>query len=575
MASANTTTDTQSIDVLGLQPNQNYIIKVYAVHTASDGTVTHSDYSVPLNITTPAYAPGGNFAATNDGTDIQLNGGSLFAGTFGTSPGSINVVTDTVDGTGVILNQTGLAGYNSGVQEFYLDASTGNAYFAGTIGATIIESAGYDPANPTDGSDFATVAGTDGNIGMAINLNNGSITSSNFRIDTSGNAFFAGSVTGTATINGTAASTVVSNAASGKLKNVTFTQDTQPTALNIGDLWYDSGHGFKMYRWNGTTWSSVQDTAIGNAASAALAAQQSANGKNVIIYGAKTPPPPNNLDITYGQAPDLKYYQIANATKSTSVNKTTGAVTTTTTDAINTFPTQFNNTTNNIAGDTWFVLNINGSVIAQYTVSADASKWLWTTVSGQIIGNLDAGKITAGTLSAVSINNNSGTFAVDTYGNLTATSAYITGAIVGSTITGGTIQTALTGNRIVINDSNNTGKIGFYSTVTAGIYAAPGEILVGATDNSDSGGISTATIGISSPNFDSRYDTPALMSLTSYSDGTSGIIAQASTFQLAGSVISGSSKNTLRGITTQTSAVIAGTTATGYNEGDIMFVYTA
>lgn len=458
--SANTTTNTQSIDVLGLQPNQNYIIKVYAVRTASDGTVTHSDYSIPLNITTPAYAPGGNFVASNNGTDIQLNGGSLFAGTFGKSPGLINVVTDTVDGTGVILNQTGLAGYNSGTQEFYLDAATGNAYFAGTIGATIIESTAYSPTDPIDGSAYAS-AGS----GMAINLANGSITSEQFRIDTSGNAFFAGAVGANATINGTLASTVVSNAATGITKNVTFTQSTQPTALNIGDLWYDTGHGYKSYRWDGTTWVNVQDTSIATALTASLAAQTSASGKNTIIYGAKTPPSPYSSDVTYGQAPNLTYYQITPGTTSTSVNTTTGAVTTTPTTAINTFPQTINNTTYNIAGDTWFVLNINGSVIAQYTVSSDATQWVWTTVSNQVIGNIDAGKITSGTLSAVNINNNTGTFAVDTYGNLKATSAYISGAIVGSTVTGSSISNTVNTSmetpqdfgRITISTDTSTG----------------------------------------------------------------------------------------------------------------------
>lgn len=417
--------------VEGLNPNTPYSIDIRAVTTDASGNTIYSEWSPKLNLITPGYSTdGNNFQSVNNATDIQLSGGSIFAGTFDTSTGIIDVVNDNVSGSGVILNQTGLLGVNSGTKQFYIDARTGNAYFAGTIQATIIESTGY--TGVTDGTAYST-------SGTAFNLNNGSITSKNFRIDTSGNAYFAGTVAGTATINGTPASQVVSNAATGITKNVTFTQGTQPTALNIGDLWYDSSNGFKSYRWNGTSWVSIQDTAIASAASAAstantnaLAAQASANGKNRIIYGAKTPPSPHNTDVTYGQAPDLTYYQITQGTTTTSVNSSTGSVTTSTTGQVNTFPSSISNTSGNIAGDTWFVLNISGNVIAQYTVNAAVTQWVWTQVSSQIIGNLDAGMITTGTLSAVNINNNTGTFAVDTYGNLKATSAYISGQIVGA-----------------------------------------------------------------------------------------------------------------------------------------------
>lgn len=64
------------------------------------------------------------------------------------------------------------------------DITTGT--FSGDrISAGIIDSVGY--SGVTDGSSFAT-------NGTAINLNNGSITSEQFRIDSSGNAAFAGSL---------------------------------------------------------------------------------------------------------------------------------------------------------------------------------------------------------------------------------------------------------------------------------------------------------------------------------------------------------------------------------------------
>ena len=45
-------------------------------------------------------------------------------------------------------------------------------------------------------------------------------------------------------------------------KVATFYQDTPPTAEGDGDLWVDTDDGNKLYRWSGTAWTVVQDTAI-------------------------------------------------------------------------------------------------------------------------------------------------------------------------------------------------------------------------------------------------------------------------------------------------------------------------
>ena len=44
----------------------------------------------------------------------------------------------------------------------------------------------------------------------------------------------------TGTVNGTAASTVVTNAATGAGKPQPFKQNDPPTSLQIGDIWYDT-----------------------------------------------------------------------------------------------------------------------------------------------------------------------------------------------------------------------------------------------------------------------------------------------------------------------------------------------
>jgi hypothetical protein len=171
-----------------LDPNTPYSIDVRAVSTDANGKPIYSAWSTKLNIITPGYASDGkNFQSINSNTDILLTGGSLYAGEFNESTGSVNVVTDEIVGTGIILNQSGLAGINNGEKQFYIDSSTGDAYFAGTVAATIIQSTSY--SGVTDGTAFSS-------NGMAINLNNGSITSEQFRIDTQGNAYFGGDVSG-------------------------------------------------------------------------------------------------------------------------------------------------------------------------------------------------------------------------------------------------------------------------------------------------------------------------------------------------------------------------------------------
>ena len=48
-------------------------------------------------------------------------------------------------------------------------------------------------------------------------------------------------------------------------KVTTFYQNDAPTAEGDGDLWVDTNDGNKLYRWSGSAWVSVQDTAIATA----------------------------------------------------------------------------------------------------------------------------------------------------------------------------------------------------------------------------------------------------------------------------------------------------------------------
>lgn len=70
---------------------------------------------------------------------------------------------------------------------------------------------------------------------------------------------------------------------------LTFFSTTPPTAEAVGDLWFDTDDGNKLYRWNGTSWALAQDDLIGTAIGAAADAQATADGK--IFTWAQTSPP--------------------------------------------------------------------------------------------------------------------------------------------------------------------------------------------------------------------------------------------------------------------------------------------
>jgi hypothetical protein len=128
------------LKISGLDLNQTYSITVTAVTTDVDGNTIHSEPSAALIVNTPPTTiSGSNFSNSNIGTDSQLSGGSIFAGSFPANSGLIDVVNGTTTGTGVILNQTGLAAFNQGIKEFYIDAVTGKAYFAGTVTAGTVK----------------------------------------------------------------------------------------------------------------------------------------------------------------------------------------------------------------------------------------------------------------------------------------------------------------------------------------------------------------------------------------------------------------------------------------------------
>lgn len=224
-------------------------------------------------------------------------------------------------------------------------------------------------------------------------------------------------------------------------KNRTYYSGTAPTGSDLvtGDIWFDINTGNKPYRWNGTSWISVQDASIATALSTANAAQTTANGKNKVIYSVSAP---------------------------------SGSGT--------------------AAGDIWWQYNASGIITGQWEWSG--SSWLPKTIGSQVIANLDAGKITAGTISVAisleaatitggSININNGTFVVTNTGAVTIT------ATSGININSGTFQVSSTGAVTASNLTINGGSIslngGVFSVSTTGVLTASNATITGTINSSN------------------------------------------------------------------------------------------
>jgi hypothetical protein len=201
---------------------------------------------------------------------------------------------------------------------------------------------------------------------------------------------------------------------------------TAPSSPSVGDVWFDSSDSLKLKRWDGTAWVSMQDLGIAAAAAgaaaaatAATAAQTTADGKNK-VYRQDEPPP----GTAYAE------------------------------------------------GDLWFDTNDNNKIYRR-----TSSAWTAVQLGGEALANINANKITAGSIDAsvITVSNlNAGNITTGTIAADRITSTSISAAnITAAQITSGTISSArITSASISAADINA-------DRITAGTIT--GRAIVGGT----------------------------------------------------------------------------------------------
>lgn len=91
----------------------------------------------------------------------------------------------------------------------------------------------------------------------------------------------------TKALDALAAAIAAQDTADGKIE--TYFQAAMPTGASLGDLWFDTDDGNKVWRHNGTTFVECQDDDIAQAILDAAGAQATADGKVTTFYSASTP----------------------------------------------------------------------------------------------------------------------------------------------------------------------------------------------------------------------------------------------------------------------------------------------
>jgi len=204
---------TASANIGGWNVNSSTINK-----TSNSGTVTLDSSNAQIRVSSSSYTAGIATPDTNAATDIVF-----WAGGARSTAANFYV---RADGT-VVMKSAIITGYASASDVAGLaktDMSNVTTIDGGKITTGIIRNS--TQSGPSDGSDYST-------SGMAINLNNGTITAKQFRVDASGNAFFLGTLSSGISLS---APNITGGSITGA--SVTVTNQIISSGLRYGD---DSG----------------------------------------------------------------------------------------------------------------------------------------------------------------------------------------------------------------------------------------------------------------------------------------------------------------------------------------------
>lgn len=291
----------------------------------------------------------------------------------------------------------------------------------------------------------------------------------------------------------------------------TYYQDTEPTGATSGDLWFDTDDGFKLYRYSGTSWVSVQDAAIAAAANAANAANTTANQKNRIYRQTEQPTGGTYSagDVWFDTDSDNTMYRYATASTSSVATKSlTNNVATLTTSAPHSFvPLEQITVTgvDSVFNGTYTVTAVPNATTLRYSKTnanvattstsgtiTNTDGWKVALLGDNALVNIGATKITAGTLDvgviySGNINTNqisAGTLAANViYSGSISTGQITAGTLNSNVIYAGTLSasniTAGTLNAGVITLKSNTAATGVQQRIeinSTGFYAYDGTI---------------------------------------------------------------------------------------------------
>lgn len=164
-------------------------------------------------------------------------------------------------------------------------------------------------------------------------------------------------------------------AADGKI--VSFYQSSAPTAQGVGDLWFDTDAGNKPYRWNGSAWVDLQDTAITTAIQAASDAQATADGKVNTYFQTSAPTPEAIGDLWFETDANNAVWRwngsvwvLAADTRVTAAINTDGTIAT---DKVNTNSIVINGVTNTSVAQTSGTAGSTGAQVLLQSLSVTTS----------------------------------------------------------------------------------------------------------------------------------------------------------------------------------------------------------